>query len=111
LLATTFTAESGVHSRELQARRVSLVLPGTADQVVAEEIIVRIESGLRTERDRCRLVEIVVRMRERGATGVILGCTEIPLLLSADDLGCPSFDTLEILADSCFRYITGQEEA
>jgi aspartate racemase len=40
----------------------------------------------------------------RGAEGVILGCTEIPLLVRKEDVGIPLFDTTEIHAEAALRY-------
>ena len=53
---------------------------------------------------RARYVEIIQRLAERGAQGVILGCTEIPLLVTQADAGLPLFDTTRIHAEAALAY-------
>ncbi len=52
--------------------------------------------GVVRDESRAAYVEVVRRLAERGAEGVVLGCTEIELLLGPDDLPLPSFPTTRI---------------
>ena len=75
-----------------------LVVPIEPDQVIVDRIIFDelVRGELRDESKR-EYMRIVGELRERGAEGVILGCTEIFLLISQDDLpGFPVFDTTEL---------------
>jgi len=49
-------------------------------------------------------VDIIQKLAARGAQGVILGCTEIPLLVSEADAGLPLFDTTLIHAEAALSY-------
>jgi aspartate racemase len=49
-------------------------------------------------------VRIIAALGQRGAEGVILGCTEIPLLVGEDEASLPLFDTTTIHADAALRY-------
>ena len=87
-----------LHDRYLERFGVELVLPITADREVIDRIIfdelVRGQMHERSKRDYLRIVD---NLRVRGAEGVILGCTEIFLLISQVDLpDFPVFDTTEL---------------
>ncbi len=47
--------------------------------------------------------KIIEKLVEKGAKGVILGCTEIPLLISQEDVSVPVFDTLKIHAEKAVK--------
>ena len=49
-------------------------------------------------------LRVIRDLRERGAESVVLGCTEIPLLVSEADAGLPLFDTTTIHAEAALRY-------
>ena len=54
-------------------------------------------------------IKIINRLREEeGAEGVILGCTEIPLLIKQDDMDIPVFDTTAIHSEAAVRYSLGR---
>ena len=67
---------------------------GEVHRVIYEELC----CGRFLEPSRARYREIIARLVARGAEGVILGCTEIPLLVTAEDSAVPLFDTTEIHA-------------
>jgi aspartate racemase len=69
----------------------------------------RVGGGERSDADRAALCAIVDRLaEEEGVEGVILGCTEIPLLLSQRDVSVTVLDALDVLAESSWRVITGE---
>jgi aspartate racemase len=49
-------------------------------------------------------VGIIQKLAGRGAQGIILGCTEIPLLVSEADVGLPLFDTTVLHAEAALNY-------
>ena len=50
-----------------------------------------------------RFVEIIEKLHQRGAEGVILGCTEIPLLVKQEDTSVPLFDTTTLHAEAAVK--------
>ena len=61
--------------------------------------------GIVRDETRIRFMAIAQRMiEEESIQGLILGCTEIPLLLNKEELGIPFLDTATIHAESAFRY-------
>ena len=88
---------------------VKVVAPTQADMEVVDRIIfdelVRGEKRLGSKREYLR---IVGELRGRGAEGVILGCTEIFLLIAQDDLpGFPVFDTTELHVQAAVDFALG----
>ncbi len=65
------------------------------DELVAGQIL---------DESRAGYLAVIERLAERGAEGVILGCTEIPLLVSEADAGLPLFDTTTIHAEAALRF-------
>ena len=61
--------------------------------MIHASIFEELTKGIFTDATRARYVALVDRLVSRGATGVILGCTEIPLLLKEGDCAVPTFDT------------------
>jgi aspartate racemase len=66
------------------------------NRVIYDELV----AGEIREASRAAFIAVVDRLAARGAEGVILGCTEIPLLLSEADVDLPLFDTTAIHADA-----------
>ncbi|MEA3363542.1 MAG: aspartate/glutamate racemase family protein, partial [Thermodesulfobacteriota bacterium] len=57
-----------------------------------------------TEESRKNYLTIIGKLREQGAQGVILGCTEIPLLVHQEDIDLPLFDTAALHAQYALEY-------
>jgi aspartate racemase len=68
--------------------------------VIYEELV----AGQIRDESRASFVAIIRRLVERGAEGVILGCTEIPLLVSEADVQIPLLDTTTIHAEAALAY-------
>ncbi len=99
LLATSGTAASGVYQRALAARGIGCVLPDDADQAAVMSVIYdQVKAGL--PGDVATVRAVAVRMVERGAQAVVLGCTELSVVAEDEDLlADPLFvDSLDVLA-------------
>jgi aspartate racemase len=108
LLGTAFTMEKSFYQDALAERGITVLVPDAPDRkrvngVIYDELVV----GEIREVSRELFVGIVRGLAERGAEGVILGCTEIPLLISEEDARMPLFDTTVIHADAALRYAIG----
>jgi aspartate racemase len=96
LIGSVFTMED---DRILRARLsrdygVETVVPGKADAAEADRIILEeLVCGRFLESSRVRYREIMARLVDQGCQAVILGCTEIPLLVGAEDSSVPLYDT------------------
>ena len=102
LLGTRFTMEESFYRGRLQSQHgLSVLTPAAADREVVHRVIYeelcrgKVDAGSRAEYAR-----IVAALVADGAEGVILGCTEIGLLLRAEDAPVPLFDTAHIHAEA-----------
>ena len=100
LLGTRFTMEQDFYRGRLEERHgLEVLVPrdedrGLVHRVIYEELCI----GLVSEESRERFREVIRRLVARGAEGVILGCTEIAMLVSPPDSPVPVFDTTRIHA-------------
>jgi aspartate racemase len=100
LLGTRFTMEEDFYTNRLRLRYgLEVLVPPEADREQVDRIIFE-ELVLGTVNTRSRTVyrEIMARLVADGAQGIVLGCTEIGLLVNQDDVSVPVFDTTQIHA-------------
>jgi aspartate racemase len=105
LLGTRFTMESDLYTRPLGERGIEVLVPDSearseVDRVIYEELV----AGEINPASRARFKEIVVSLEQAGAEGVILGCTEIPLLLRPQESALPLVDTTRVHAEAALEY-------
>jgi aspartate racemase len=110
LLATRYTMEHDFYLRRLRdAHGLDPIVPEAADRDVIHGVIFdELCRGIVREQSRRRYIEIVERSRARGADGVILGCTEIGLLIGPEHLALPLFDSTLLHADAAVDFAIGQ---
>jgi aspartate racemase len=99
LLGTAYTMEEDFFKDRVRSNGIDVFVPEAADRatihrVIFEEIVL----GKLEEKSRQAYREIIARQAANGAEGVILGCTEIPLLVKQSDSPVPLYDTTEIHA-------------
>jgi aspartate racemase len=99
MLGTKQTMEGAFFRDKLQERGIRMIVPDARDRDFIHESIFRelAKDAFLPETKR-RYVEVIGKLRDQGAGGVILGCTEIPLLLTQDDSPIPVFNTTAIHA-------------
>jgi aspartate racemase len=102
LLGTLFTMENSFYQTEFDKSNISLVVPTKQEQMlIHQKLMTEIELGIFLDSTRKELLEIVKRMiTEDSIEGVILGCTELPLILTKDEFGIPFLNTTEIHVES-----------
>ena len=94
LLGTAFTMERPFYIARLAARGIETLVPEADDRRVVHAVIYdELVHGIIRDESRRRYVEVIDRLIARGVDGVILGCTEIELLVSAADTSVPVFPT------------------
>ncbi|MGP4128577.1 aspartate/glutamate racemase family protein [Pantoea tagorei] len=100
LLATRFTMEEAFYRGRLTEKfGLEVITPEQGDrdfihQVIYEELC----QGIINPESRVRFCEIMARLAAQGAEGIILGCTEITMLVTVNDASVPLFDTTQIHA-------------
>jgi aspartate racemase len=102
LLGTKFTMENDFFQKAFAARQKEIVVPTQQEQdFIHQKIVDELEKGIVKEETKKAFLEIVSRMTEQGGIeGVILGCTELPMLIKPEDSAIPQLNTTEIHVDA-----------
>ncbi len=99
LLGTRYTMQQDFYKEKLAERGLEVLVPGDADMEIVNRIIFNeLCLGVISEDSKKEYLRIIEDQRSRGAQGVILGCTEIGLLISQADTVLRVFDTTQIHA-------------
>ena len=99
LLGTRPTMEKDFYRQRLLALGIETLVPDSSDRVFVDQAVMNeLIHGRFELKTRANFLEIIDSLAERGAQGIILGCTEIPLLIKQADTALPLFDTLSIHA-------------
>jgi aspartate racemase len=102
LLGTAFTMEQDFYKGRLAARHgLDVIVPGEEDRRTVHRVIYdELVQGRVEANSRAAYRDIIARLIARGAEAIILGCTEIMLLVRPEDSAVPLFDTTAIHADA-----------
>lgn len=105
LLGTRFTMEEDFYKSRLEARGLEVLVPGADDIAEVNRVIYdELCQGVVLDTSRARYKAIVEQLKSLGAQGVILGCTEITMLIQPGDVSVPVFDTTAIHAAAAVRF-------
>jgi aspartate racemase len=108
LLGTRYTMEQDFYRGRLTAHGLEVLVPNAADRTFVHDVIFNeLVKGRIVEESKQRYLEIIDRLHDRGAEGVIAGCTEIELLVTPDDLDRPYFPTARIHALAAVDFALG----
>ena len=106
LLGTKFTMERDFFKNILTKDfGVEVLIPNEGDREIVHNIIYEeLVHGMINAGSRGQYVRIIYEAVKNGAEGVILGCTEIPLLIQPTDVSLPTFDTTQIHAEKAVEF-------
>jgi len=105
LLGTQFTMEKSFYQDALAQMGITVRVPDADDRAYVNGVIYdELVAGQIRDESRAGFVAVIKKLAARGAEGVILGCTEIPLLVNEADAGMPLFDTTAIHAEAALNY-------
>jgi aspartate racemase len=105
LLGTIYAMQAGFYQEVLSKYDLETIIPSQTDQEYVNEVIFEeLVHHIISEESRIGYLEIINRLIEKGAEGVILGCTEIPLIIKQKDSPIPVFDTTTIHALSALEF-------
>ncbi|RFF27443.1 MULTISPECIES: aspartate/glutamate racemase family protein [unclassified Wenzhouxiangella] len=112
LLGTRFTMEQPFYRQRLAERfGLEVLVPGEADREMVHRVIFDELCAERIESDSRRAYQrVIADLAEQGAEAVILGCTEIALLIGEDDVALPVFDTTELHVRAAVDFALGEHE-
>lgn len=106
LMGTSGTVRSGIFQKRLTAAGIDTLVcePAVQEQVMAAIYDIKSAQPARSPSEiTAALAGAARHLIDRGAQGIIAGCTEIPLALSQEDISAPYFDSLLILARAAIR--------
>ena len=105
LLGTKYTMEQDFYKSKLIEKGINVIIPDKNDiEIINEVIYDEICLGIINSNSKKKFLEIVDKLRNKGAEGIILGCTEIGLLIKNEDTDVPLFDTAIIHAEQAAIY-------
>jgi aspartate racemase len=112
LLGTKYTMEKDFFIDVLTSFGIKTVVPELEERDIIHAIIYKeLSLGVMKPVSKEKYVNIINRLIKSGVEGVILGCTEIPLLIQQEDVAVPIFDTTEIHATAAFEFATKQQQS
>ncbi|MPL95160.1 putative racemase YgeA [bioreactor metagenome] len=105
LLGTLFTMQSSYYQAEFDKCGIAMVVPNEDEQrYIQQKLFSEIENGVFLEETRNGLLKIVKRLiTDESIDGIILGCTELPLILTKSEYGISFLNTTEIHAQRIFE--------
>ncbi len=111
LLGTKFTMELDFYRAGLAARGIATLIPESPQVRDFVQATLRDElgKGILERATKARYLEIIAELLARGAEGIVLGCTEIPLLIGQDDVRAPLFDTTRIHAQAAVDFALSED--
>ena len=112
LLATRYTMEQDFYLSRLRERHgIEAIVPTEVDRAIVHDIIFEeLCQGIVSDASRQRYVDIIARGRSSGADSVILGCTEIGLLIGSQHIELPTFDSTLLHADAAVEFALGRDD-
>ncbi len=107
VLGTKLTVGGGLYNAVLAKVGIDVVIPSDAEQertnrIIFEEIV----PGKTTPKTVKSVIELIQSLKERGAEVVILGCTELPIVVNDSNSPLPTIDTTRLLAKVALKYAT-----
>ncbi|GAB3631716.1 aspartate/glutamate racemase family protein [Microbacterium shaanxiense] len=108
LLGTAFTMEQPFYADRMAGHGIRTIVPDEEERRIVHEVIYdELVHGVVREESRQRYQRVMAGLVERGAEGIILGCTEIELLISAGDASVPVYPTTSLHVDAALAAALG----
>jgi len=108
LLGTKFTMEESFFRDKLSDKGIDIVIPDEADRKhIHWTIFEELGRNIIKPETKQFYIDVINKLVTEGAEGIILGCTEIPLLIGNDDVDTPLFDTTQIHAKAAVAFALG----
>ncbi len=104
LLATTGTVSANLYQDEIRKVGVKAMAPDADGQAEVMAAILSIKAGREKAGAREALIKVGNQLLKGGAEGIILGCTEVPLVIRPKDFAVPVFDSTRILAEATVKF-------
>ena len=108
LLGTKFTMQEPFYHDKLRTRGIETLIPEQSDRLyIHDAILDEMALEIFKPETKTRFLDIIAQLQQRGAQAVVLGCTEIPILIKPTDISAPLFDTTHIHAEAAVNFALG----
>jgi len=105
LLGTRYTMELDFYKQRLIDKGIDVLVPDEAGRGIVNDVIYdELCHGRVEEKSRVAYCDVVSQLVDKGAQGIILGCTEITMLIGQGDVSVPVFDTTQIHVEKALEY-------
>lgn len=106
LLGTKFTMELDFFKDKLTDKGIETIIPASQEDrdFIHYTVFEELGRGIVTDETKKRYLEISNELIKNGAEGIVLGCTEIPMVIKPEDLSVPVFDTTSIHANAAVQF-------
>lgn len=112
LLGTKYTMEMDFYKKRLNEEGIQVLIPNADERkYIHSKEVNELLKGVFTEESRAGFLKIMNRLNSEGAEGIILGCTEFPLLVKRQDTELPLFNTPEIHAMAGVDFALGNNKS
>jgi len=110
VLGTRFTMQMGLYERAVENTGLTAQVPPAGDQKVIDDVIWdELVHDVISDESRGEYVAVINRLKSQGCDAVVLGCTEIPLLISDEHSPLPTLDSTRLLARAAVHYAMTEE--
>lgn len=104
LLGTITTMTEDFFISGLRRKGINTIVPDKSDQLMISEILYNeVAKGIIKPKSRDKFVKVIADLKARDAKGIVLGCTEIPLIVSQEDSEIPLYNTTELHANAALQ--------
>ncbi|MCW5956650.1 MAG: amino acid racemase [Pyrinomonadaceae bacterium] len=104
ILGTKYLTEGPVYSSRLNELGIEREIPDEEDRIRINEIVFKeLVNGVFLESSRIYFNKVTEKLKSRGCDAVVLGCTEIPLIVRPDDCPLPTLDSTRLLARAAIK--------
>jgi aspartate racemase len=104
LLGVRKTMEGTFYSDRLKTHGIDTIVPELSEQNVIHHFLMdEVVKGVFSSEAKQSFLDVIESLKDRGAQGIILGCTEIPLLINQQDIDIPAFSTTHLHCEAAVR--------
>lgn len=103
LLTSESTRELKIYEQKFDKENIKSISVSSIEQKKINDIILDVMGGNDSIKDKKTLLSLANNLKAKGAQGIVVGCTELPLIINGSDLKVKTFDTLEIIARAALK--------
>jgi aspartate racemase len=110
VLGTKYLMEGPVYARTLEEYGFEHCIPSVTDRIKINEVIfAELVKGIILDKSRLYFNQVIQDLKNDGCDAVVLGCTEIPLIVNEEDCPLPILDSTRLLARAAIKYAIGDK--